>query len=95
MGFVYCVSLKGVTGVRDRLSDELEDFLSRLRSVTDLPLAVGFGISTPVQVRSIKDKCDGIIIGSKILDILLKEDDQKGLKKLEKFVNQIKKSLEN
>jgi tryptophan synthase alpha chain len=95
MGFVYCVSLKGVTGVRDRLSDELEDFLKRLRSVTNLPLAVGFGISTPEQVKSIKDKCDGIIIGSRILNILLKEDDfDKGLKKLEKFVNQIKKSLE-
>jgi tryptophan synthase alpha chain len=93
-GFVYCVSLKGVTGVRSGLSGELEDFLVRLRTVTSLPLAVGFGISTPEQVKAIKDKCDGIIMGSKILDILLKEDDlDKGLEKLEEFVKEIKKSL--
>jgi len=89
-GFVYCVSLKGVTGVRSRLSGELEEFLTRLRRVTSLPLAVGFGISTPEQVKAIKDKCDGIIMGSKILDILLKEDDlDKGLEKLEGFIKRI------
>jgi tryptophan synthase alpha chain len=89
-GFVYCVSLKGVTGVRSGLSGELEDFLGRLRSVTNLPLAVGFGISTPDQVKAIKDKCDGIIMGSKILDILLKEKDfNNGLKELEGFVKEI------
>jgi tryptophan synthase alpha chain len=93
-GFVYCVSLKGVTGVRDGLSGELESFLDRLRSVTDLPLAVGFGISTPEQVKRIKDKCDGIIMGSKILDILLKEKDfDTGLKKLKEFTEKIVKVL--
>ena len=89
-GFVYCVSLKGVTGVRSGLSGELEDFLGRLRSLTQLPLAVGFGISTPEQVKAIKDKCDGIIMGSRILDILLKEDDfDRGLEKLEGFIKEI------
>jgi tryptophan synthase alpha chain len=89
-GFVYCVSLKGVTGVRSRLSDELEGFLKRLRSVTGLPLAVGFGISTPEQVRSIKDKCNGIIMGSKILDMLLKEKDfNTGLEKMKELVEKI------
>ncbi len=89
-GFLYCVSLKGVTGIRDGFSDELEEFLGRLRILLDLPLAVGFGISTPEQVKSIKNKCDGIIIGSKILDILLKEKDfNKGLKKLDEFIMKI------
>jgi len=93
-GFLYCVSLKGVTGVRSGLSHELEDFLKRLRSFTTLPLAVGFGISTPEQVKAIKDRCDGIIMGSKILDILIKEEDfDKGLKKLEAFVKEIIKQL--
>jgi tryptophan synthase alpha chain len=93
-GFVYCVALKGVTGVRSGLSDELEDFLARLRSATSLPLAVGFGISTPEQVKAIKDRCDGIIMGSRILDILLKEDDlDKGLENLEGFVKVIIKEL--
>ncbi len=89
-GFLYCVSLKGVTGARSALSDELEDFLARLRQVTGLPLAVGFGISTADQVKAIKDRCDGIIMGSRILDILIKEDDlDKGLEKLEGFVKEI------
>jgi len=89
-GFVYCVSLKGVTGTREGLSGELEGFLEDLRSVTDLPLALGFGLSRPGQVVKIKDKCDGIIMGSKLLDIILKADDlDKGLKELEKFVDGI------
>ena len=93
-GFIYCVSLKGVTGVRKGLSDELEGFLNRLRSITDLPLAVGFGISTPEQIKVIKDRCDGIIMGSKILDILIKEKDLgEGLKKLEEFIRKIHKVL--
>jgi len=89
-GFVYCVSLKGVTGTREGLSGELEGFLEDLRSVTDLPLALGFGLSRPGQVVKIKDKCDGIIMGSKLLDIILKADDlDKGLEELEKFVGGI------
>lgn len=89
-GFVYCVSLKGVTGTREGLSEEVEGFLEDLRSVTDLPLALGFGISSAGQVVKIKDKCDGIIMGSKLLDIILKADDlDKGLKELEKFVGEI------
>ncbi len=70
-GFIYCVSLKGVTGIRNEISDEVSDFLETLRSVTDLPLALGFGLSTAEQVKQVKDKCDGIIMGSKILDIIL------------------------
>ncbi len=93
-GFLYCVSLKGVTGIRSGLSEEVSDFLGTLRSVTDLPLALGFGLSTADQISQIKDKCDGIIMGSKILDIVLKaEDIDKGLKELEKFCKSIVKIL--
>lgn len=93
-GFLYCVSLKGVTGTRERLSRELEGFLEGLRSVTDLPLALGFGLSSVGQVMKIKDKCDGIIMGSKLLDIILEADDlDKSLRKLEKFVGKIIKIL--
>jgi len=89
-GFLYCVALKGVTGTRDGLSGELEGFLKNLRSATDLPLALGFGLSGAGQVVKIKDKCDGIIMGSKLLDIIMKADDiDKGLEELEKFVDGI------
>lgn len=93
-GFVYCVSLKGVTGTREGLSGELEGFLEDLRSVTDLPLALGFGLSSAGQVVKIKDKCDGIIMGSKLLDIILKADGlDKSLRELEKFAGAIIKIL--
>jgi tryptophan synthase alpha chain len=93
-GFIYCVSLKGVTGIGSGLSDEVSDFLGTLRSVTDLPLALGFELSTAEQVKLVKDKCDGIIMGSKILDIILGADDiDKRLKELEKFCGEIIKVL--
>lgn len=93
-GFIYCVSLRGVTGIRSGLSGEVSDFLKVLRSVTDLPLALGFGLSTAEQVKQLEDKCDGIIMGSKILDIILEaEDIDKGLEELEKFCKEIIKEL--
>ncbi len=93
-GFIYCVSLKGVTGIRSGLSDEVSDLLGTLRSVTGLPLALGFGLSTAGQVRQIRDKCDGIIMGSKILDIIMRADKiDKGTKELEGFCRQIIKEL--
>ena len=93
-GFIYCVSLRGVTGIRSGLSDEVSEFLGTLRSVTDLPLALGFGLSTAYQVSQTKDRCDGIIMGSKILDIILSADDfDSGLKELERFCGEIIKEL--
>lgn len=69
-GFIYCVSLTGVTGARDELSSALPDYLARVRAVTDLPLAVGFGISRPEHVASLRGKADGAIVGSRIIDIM-------------------------
>lgn len=69
-GFIYYVSLRGVTGVRSRLSDDLEASLRMIRAETDLPLAVGFGISTPEQVRTVATVADGVIVGSAIVSLL-------------------------
>ena len=66
-GFLYLVSLTGVTGARDRLPPDLESFVARVRLVTDLPLAVGFGISTPAQAAQIARIADGAIVGSALL----------------------------
>jgi tryptophan synthase alpha chain len=63
-GFLYCVSTTGITGERDRLPEELVGQLAWLRQQTDLPLCVGFGISTPEQVRLLRDVADGVIVGS-------------------------------
>ena len=67
-GFVYCISSKGVTGKRSELSGGLEDFMESVRKHTDVPLAIGFGISGPDAVKDVKDICDGVIVGSAIIE---------------------------
>jgi tryptophan synthase alpha chain len=66
-GFIYCISVAGTTGVRNELPTELMDQLRMLRSRTDLPLAVGFGISGPDQVEMLAGVADGVIVGSAIV----------------------------
>jgi tryptophan synthase alpha chain len=66
-GFVYVVSVVGITGARDRLPEGLRDLLARLRTLTDLPLCVGFGVSKPEHVRELKEIADGVIVGSALV----------------------------
>jgi len=65
--FLYCVSVTGVTGARDSLPPDLEDFVGRVRSKTDLPVAVGFGISNPDMVNGVANIADGVVVGSAVL----------------------------
>ena len=64
--FMYCVSVAGVTGARDSLPPDLDKFIERVRSNTDLPLAVGFGISNPKMVHGVANIADGVVVGSEI-----------------------------
>jgi tryptophan synthase alpha chain len=66
-GFVYVVSVVGITGERDRLPVQLRDMIARLRTLTGLPLCVGFGVSRPEHVRELKDLADGVIVGSALV----------------------------
>ncbi len=66
-GFLYCISVAGTTGVRQELPAELIDQLKSLRAQSNLPLAVGFGISSPEQVGSLEGVADGVIVGSAIV----------------------------
>jgi tryptophan synthase alpha chain len=66
-GFVYVVSVAGITGERDRLPPELLEQLRWLRTQTSLPLCVGFGISKPEHVRMLRDAVDGVIVGSALM----------------------------
>lgn len=75
-GFVYCVSVAGTTGVRQELPAVLIDQLKGLRQSTDLPLAVGFGISSPEQVSALEGVADGIIVGSAIVKRAAEATDQ-------------------
>jgi tryptophan synthase alpha chain len=66
-GFLYCVSVVGITGARSQLPTELLEQLRWLRTQTPLPLCVGFGISTPEHVRNLRDSADGVIVGSALV----------------------------
>jgi len=66
-GFVYTVSLTGTTGERAELPEGLAETVERVRGSTDVPVAVGFGISTPAQARAVADVADGVIVGSRIV----------------------------
>ena len=69
-GFVYCVSVTGVTGARAELSEELPAFIARVRGHTDLPLAVGFGISDREQVEEVGRIADAAIVGSALVQAI-------------------------
>jgi tryptophan synthase alpha chain len=66
-GFVYLISRLGVTGLRDELAPELAETIGRLRSVTSLPICVGFGVSRPEQARAVAGMADGVVVGSAIV----------------------------
>jgi len=73
-GFVYCISVAGVTGARQELPTELSSQLQDLRTRTQLPLAVGFGISGPDQVPTLAKAADGVIVGSAIVRLIAEAD---------------------
>jgi len=66
-GFIYAVSRAGVTGARDEMTDDAETLVRRLRMVCDLPVAVGFGISTAEQLRQVWRFADAAVVGSAIV----------------------------
>lgn len=66
-GFIYYVSLTGVTGVREELDRSIRQNLERIRAATEKPIAVGFGVSTPDQARTVSQWADGVIVGSALI----------------------------
>jgi tryptophan synthase alpha chain len=91
-GFIYLVSLTGVTGARDTLSTELESFVRRVRQKTSKPLCVGFGISSAEQARRVAAIADGVIVGSRLIQ-LIEEDGT--LASLKSFVAGLRRALDS
>lgn len=89
-GFVYLVSLTGITGKQAKLSSEVEGLVSRVRKYTKLPLAIGFGISNPAQAKEAARYADGVIVGSAIVDLIGK----KQYAKVSKFVSSLRRALD-
>ena len=71
-GFIYCVPSLDVTGIRSKITTDTGSMVDLVREVTDIPVAVGFGISTPEQAKKMASQSDGAIVGSAIIKIIEK-----------------------
>jgi tryptophan synthase alpha chain len=91
-GFVYLVSVTGITGPRKSVAPDLHSFVGRVRAVTDKPLAVGFGISTPEQARQVAAQADGVVVGSALLRLAEGCD---GNEKVRSFVAELRQAMVN
>jgi len=95
-GFVYYVSLTGVTGARDSIAAGVEDKVTRIKQATSLPVLIGFGISGPEQAKAASGFSDGVIVGSAIVRMIEETPDPAERKeKLKVFVRSMKQSLQD
>jgi len=95
-GFIYTVSVLGVTGSRDELSDTVEELVGRLKKLTDVPVCVGFGISRPEHAAAIAAAgADGVIIGSKVVGLIEANLDnkQKMLCEISTFLSEVRTAI--
>jgi tryptophan synthase alpha chain len=89
-GFIYLVARLGVTGATSSLGADLADSVRRVRRATELPVAVGFGISTPEQARTVAGMADGVVVGSALVDILGRE----GVGAARRFLGSLRAALD-
>jgi tryptophan synthase alpha chain len=89
-GFIYLVSVTGVTGTRNKLPTDLGKFVARVRKVASQPLCVGFGISTSEQARQVAQLADGVVVGSRIIQLV---ESDNSLTSVGKFVKELRQTL--
>jgi tryptophan synthase alpha chain len=97
-GFLYCVSVVGITGERQALPAAVTDQLGWLRTQTDLPLCVGFGISQPEHVRLLRESADGVIVGSALVRRLAEAENRprgEVVKEIGQFIGGLAGALDN
>ncbi|WP_160684624.1 tryptophan synthase subunit alpha [Clostridium sp. C2-6-12] len=87
-GFVYCVSTNGTTGERSALDSGTHEYLAEVRKIVDIPMCIGFGISSKEVVKEVKDYCDGVIVGSAIVKRMAN-----GKKEVVDFVRDLKEGF--
>ena len=92
-GFIYCVSSLGVTGVRSAITTDIGQMVQKVREITDVPCAIGFGISTPEQAGSMAQLADGVIVGSAIVKLVAKFG-KDSIQPVSNYVRSIKKAME-
>ncbi|UCH43561.1 MAG: tryptophan synthase subunit alpha [Dehalococcoidales bacterium] len=91
-GFIYLVSVTGVTGARDHLPPDLKAFVGSVRQKASQPLCVGFGISTPEQAKQVAGIADGVIVGSRLIQLMEAGDDFRP--QVSGFVKGLRKALD-
>ena len=89
-GFVYLISSTGITGKREKLTEDLKGLAAKIKKYSRLPIAVGFGISGPAQAKAMAKIADGVIVGSAIVDLIAK----KKLLAVPKFVKSLRKAID-
>ena len=89
-GFIYLISVAGITGKRQALAENLPELVSRIKKYTKLPVAIGFGISNPAQAAAAAKIADGVIVGSAIVDLIAKRK----LNTVAKFVSSLRKAID-
>lgn len=92
-GFVYYVTVTGVTGARSSVSDSLSQELTRVKQTISLPVMAGFGISTPEQAAEVGQLADGVVVGSAIVKLFQKHSGEELKQQLHSFVTSLKKAL--
>ncbi|MCC5667127.1 tryptophan synthase subunit alpha [Nostoc sp. CHAB 5784] len=93
-GFIYLVSVTGVTGIRAQIQDRVKYLLTDLRSVTDKPIGVGFGISGPEQAHQVKEwGADAVIVGSAFVKKLAEGSPTEGLQAVKEFCQELKAAI--
>jgi len=94
-GFIYCVSSLGVTGVRQEFHSNLSDFIARIKMHSNTPRAIGFGISTPEQVRELKGLTEGLIVGSAIVKRIGEAgSEEMALENVREYIEQLRHVLD-
>jgi len=95
-GFIYLVSVTGVTGMRSQLESRVEDLLQQMRTVTDKPIGVGFGISQPEQAQQVKNwGADAVIVGSAVVKRLANGTPTEGLSAIGEFCRSLKSAIKD
>jgi tryptophan synthase alpha chain len=93
-GFIYYVSLTGVTGARKKLPGGIARHVKQARAFTDLPVGVGFGISNPRQAGTVARQADGVVVGSAIINVIERYKNKKDLvKRVGRFAAQLKRGM--
>jgi tryptophan synthase alpha chain len=93
-GFFYLISRTGVTGERSEIAWSVRPLVERTRRITSLPLAVGFGISSPAQVREVQEHADAAVVGSAVVHTIEERYSQAGAAAIEQFVRRLKAGTE-